>query len=66
MTEENTSPKIDLLKYSEVDPLKWMEVNPLETPQINPADLPKHNVDRFENFVELLDEDKKLIGFTLE
>ncbi|KAM3129320.1 hypothetical protein pb186bvf_018607 [Paramecium bursaria] len=41
----------------------WKRVNPLEDPIAN--DFPKHNPEKFENYIEVKDNDGKVIGFTI-
>jgi hypothetical protein len=40
-------------------------VNPLDTPKLDLSLLPKHTPERFQDFVEILNAEKEVIGFHL-
>jgi hypothetical protein len=44
---------------------RWIEADPITLPILGVDAMPKHTPDRFAEYVEILDETDKLIGFKL-
>jgi hypothetical protein len=44
---------------------QWLKKNPMEDPKLNVALLPKHHPERFENYIEILNDKEEALGFKL-
>jgi hypothetical protein len=44
---------------------KWTKADPLDQPKLDLAALPKHTPERFEDYIEILNDKSEVVGFKL-